>query len=147
MYGEKNWYWGEVTDVLMVILLFSGLFAVAAVASPQHKKSVQSYKKGQQKPDPARIDQIGNALQERGYITGYPSPNWTWERLQEVTRRIANENGWQVDHAPDVRVLGCQLHLLGDNFDTDVCQMHDDLLDKDQRIEYFRKHPDSPLPH
>ena len=128
------------------ILAFCLALASVCSAAPQHKKPVPSYKKGQQQPDPKRMQEIVQALIDKGYLAPEEKAV-SWSTIQDITQRIANGQGWQVDHAPDVRVLGCILGILGPNWDTDVCQVHDNLLDKDQRKEYFRKHPDSPLPH
>ena len=54
----------------------------------------------QKQPDTKRVAQIHDALLAHGYATG-PS----WSEVQAACRKIADDNGWQVNRAPDARVL------------------------------------------
>lgn len=57
-------------------------------------------KPGQLVPDPKRQAVIRTALLEHGYQSGK-----TWVQTQDILREIALEHHWQVQHAPDARVL------------------------------------------
>lgn len=109
-----------------------------ALAAPRHKP-VPSYKKGQQVPDKARTLQIQQALLDKGFTDRQPTGVWDKETIA-VCKDIANKNLWQIDHVPDARVL--ILLGLGNQYsDPYVTTIHNDMLDRDQRKEYFRKHP------
>lgn len=81
----------------------------------------------QRQPDTKRVAQIHNALIEHGYDTGS-----TWPQVQEVCRKIADEHGWQVNRAPDARVL-ILLGLGNAHSDPYVATQPGTHLDKEQR--------------
>lgn len=107
------------------------IFIVASSLSAQtHKQPVTEA--SQVEPNPERVAEIQSALSSHGY-----DPGTTWEQTQEVCRKIADEHGWQTDHAPDARVL-ILIGLGGPHSDPAVTQMHGDRLDQDQRSEAAR---------
>ncbi|SRR6266704_2476227 len=84
----------------------------------------------QTQPDPKRVAQIHAALIEHGYATGS-----TWPQVQEACRKIADEHGWQINRAPDARVL-ILLGLGNEHSNPYVSTQPGTRLDKDQRHEH-----------
>lgn len=114
-----------------IISQFCLIFLLAtSLLAQTHKQRVTEA--GQMIPAPERVAEIQSALSSHGY-----DPGTTWEETQEVCRKIADEHGWQTDHAPDARVL-ILIGLGGPHSDPAVAQLQGDRLDQDQRSEAAR---------
>ena len=76
------------------------------VSSKKHKKSHKSasWRRGQQKIDPARAREIQNALIREHYLKGAPSGKWD-DASQKAMERYQADNGWQTKTIPDSRAL------------------------------------------
>jgi hypothetical protein len=83
----------------------------------------------QTEPTPKRVSQIQAALKEHGY-----EPGRNWHETQEVCRKIADAHKWQINHAPDARVL-ILIGLGNDYSDYWVAQQQGNHLDQGQRRE------------
>ena len=83
----------------------------------------------QKQPDANRVSQIHDALIAHGYNTGA-----SWPEVQAACRKIADDKGWQVNRAPDARVL-ILLGLGGPHSDDYVATQPGNHLDKAQRHE------------
>jgi peptidoglycan hydrolase-like protein with peptidoglycan-binding domain len=83
--------------------------AKSKTASTKHtshkgKKSSKSWRKGQQKVDPARAREIQEALIRQHYLNGEASGKWD-PATEEAMRRFQGDNGWQNKTVPDSRAL------------------------------------------
>ena len=106
------------------------VFLATSLLAQTHKQHVTVA--AQTVPSAERVAEIQSALSSHGY-----DPGATWEETQQICRKIADEHGWQTDHAPDARVL-ILIGLGGPHSDPAVAQMHGDRLDQDQRSEAAR---------
>lgn len=77
-----------------------------AHSSKKGKKSrrTASSRRGQQKIDSARAQQIQEALIREHYLTGSPSRVWD-DRTQQALQKYQADNGWQAKTTPDARAL------------------------------------------
>jgi hypothetical protein len=113
------------------VLFFTASLILGANATTSPKK--HSTPSTQMRPSADRIAEIKSALKAHGY-----EPGSTWEETQTACRKIADEHGWQTDHAPDARVL-ILFGLAGPHSDPAVAQMPGGRLDHDQRAEATRR--------
>jgi hypothetical protein len=88
-------------------------------------------KPGQKIPDAKRQQQIAAALESRGYLA--PGPH-AWPEIQETCRQIADSHGWQVNRAPEARVL-ILLGLGSRHSNPEVAEQPGNRLDQLQRHE------------
>jgi peptidoglycan hydrolase-like protein with peptidoglycan-binding domain len=72
--------------------------------SHKKKKSGKSWRKGQQKVDPARSREIQEALIRQHYLNGEASGKWD-AVTEDAMRRFQADNGWQNKTVPDSRAL------------------------------------------
>jgi peptidoglycan hydrolase-like protein with peptidoglycan-binding domain len=72
--------------------------------SHKGKKSRTSWRRGQQKVDPARSREIQQALIREHYLNGAPSGKWD-AATEDAMRRFQADNGWQNKTVPDSRAL------------------------------------------
>ncbi len=63
-----------------------------------------SWRRGQQKIDPARAREIQEALVREHYLNGTPSGKWD-DASQNAMERYQADNGWQSKSVPDSRAL------------------------------------------
>ena len=63
-----------------------------------------SWRRGQQKIDPARAREIQEALVREHYLNGTPSGKWD-DASQKAMERYQADNGWQSKSVPDSRAL------------------------------------------
>jgi len=63
-----------------------------------------SWRRGQQKIDPARAREIQEALVREHYLDGTPSGKWD-DASQKAMERYQSDNGWQSKSIPDSRAL------------------------------------------
>lgn len=96
---------------ITTLLLF---LICAAIASPQKQ------------PDAKRVREIQQALRANGY-----DPGRTWAETQSVCRGIAATHHWQVQHAPDARVL--ILIGLGNKYSDDAVLNERSRLDRAEK--------------
>jgi hypothetical protein len=79
-----------------------------SVVSSRSAKGRRSTKKrmarGQQKIDPARAEEIQEALIREHYLTGEPSGKWD-QASEDALRRYQADHGWQSKTVPDSRAL------------------------------------------
>jgi hypothetical protein len=68
------------------------------------KKSRRAGKKGQQKIDSQRAQEIQQALIREHYLEGQPSGVWN-DATQKAMQRYQADNGWQSKTTPDARAL------------------------------------------
>jgi hypothetical protein len=68
------------------------------------RKSAASRKRGQQKIDPARSQEIQEALIREHYLDGPASGVWD-AKCQSAMERFQADNGWQSKVVPDSRAL------------------------------------------
>ena len=74
-------------------------------SSKKSKKSRKSsWRRGQQKIDPARAREIQEALVRENYLDGTPSGKWD-DASQKAMERYQADNGWQSKSVPDSRAL------------------------------------------
>ncbi|HUJ94627.1 MAG TPA: peptidoglycan-binding domain-containing protein [Terriglobales bacterium] len=75
-------------------------------SSKKHKKtkSSTSWRRGQQKIDPARAKEIQQALIREHYLAGPASGKWD-DASQKAMERYQADNGWQTKTIPDSRAL------------------------------------------
>jgi hypothetical protein len=81
--------------------------ATSHSSSKKHKKSStssSSWKRGQQKIDPTRANEIQEALVREHYLDGPPSGKWD-DASQKAMERYQADNGWQSKTVPDSRAL------------------------------------------
>jgi len=76
----------------------------ASSSSHKGKKSRKSAKRGQQKIDSERTQQIQEALIKQHYLTGEPTGKWD-ANTEEALRKFQGDNGWQNKTVPDSRAL------------------------------------------
>ncbi len=69
-----------------------------------HKTTAGSRKRGQQKIDPQRSQEIQEALIREHYLSGEPSANWN-DAAQKAMQRYQADHGWQSKQVPDSRAL------------------------------------------
>jgi peptidoglycan hydrolase-like protein with peptidoglycan-binding domain len=72
--------------------------------SHKGKKSRTSWRRGQQKVDPARSREIQEALIRQHYLNGDASGKWD-AATEDAMRRFQSDNGWQNKTVPDSRAL------------------------------------------
>ncbi len=72
--------------------------------SHKKKKSGKSWRKGQQKVDPARSREIQEALIRQHYLNGDATGKWD-AATEDAMRRFQADNGWQNKTVPDSRAL------------------------------------------
>src|SRR5262249_20762223 len=68
------------------------------------RKAAKWRKRGQQKIDGKRAQQIQRALIREHYMNGQPSGVWD-ATTQKAMERYQNDNGWQSKTVPDARAL------------------------------------------
>lgn len=76
-------------------------------ATKTHKKKKArraSWRRGQQRVDPARAREIQEALIREHYLKGAPSGRWD-DATQSAMQRYQAANGWQSKTVPDARAL------------------------------------------
>src|ERR1700751_739732 len=66
----------------------------SSTASRKGKKSRKSAKRGQQKIDSERTQQIQQALIKQHYLSGEPTGNWD-PNTEDALRKFQADNGWQ----------------------------------------------------
>jgi hypothetical protein len=108
--------------IMLLLLAVAALLIISAAVSA-----------GQKQPEVKRVAQIHDALNAHGYATGS-----TWPQVQEACRKIADEHGWQVNRAPDARVL-ILLGLGNEHSNPYVATQPGGMLDKEQRHEGMEK--------
>jgi peptidoglycan hydrolase-like protein with peptidoglycan-binding domain len=72
--------------------------------SHKGKKSKSSWRRGQQKVDPARSREIQEALIREHYLNGNASGKWD-AATEDAMRRFQADHGWQNKTVPDSRAL------------------------------------------
>lgn len=72
--------------------------------SRKSRKTVTSHKRGQQKIDSKRAQQIQEALVREHYLSGKPSGVWD-DATQKALQKYQADNGWQSKTTPDARAL------------------------------------------
>jgi hypothetical protein len=78
--------------------------AKKSVHKTSRKKSRRAGKKGQQKIDSQRAQEIQQALIREHYLDGQPSGVWN-DATQKAMQRYQADNGWQSKTTPDARAL------------------------------------------
>jgi peptidoglycan hydrolase-like protein with peptidoglycan-binding domain len=78
--------------------------ASSSTASRKGKKSRKSAKRGQQKIDSERTQQIQEALIKQHYLTGDATGKWD-ANTEAALRKFQSDNGWQNKTVPDSRAL------------------------------------------
>lgn len=68
------------------------------------KKSASSRRRGQQKIDSQRTQEIQEALLREHYLTGEPSGKWD-DATQKALQKYQADHGWQSKTVPDSRAL------------------------------------------
>ena len=68
------------------------------------KSSKKTAKRGQQKIDSERTQQIQEALIKQHYLSGEPTGKWD-ATTEEALRKFQGDNGWQNKTVPDSRAL------------------------------------------
>ncbi len=68
------------------------------------KKTAAAGKRGQQKIDPERTQQIQEALIREHYLTGKSTGSWD-AATQQAMQKYQEDNGWQSKTTPDSRAL------------------------------------------
>jgi len=76
----------------------------SSTASRKGKKSRKSAKRGQQKIDSERTQQIQEALIKQHYLNGEPTGKWD-ANTEDALRKFQTDNGWQNKTVPDSRAL------------------------------------------
>lgn len=76
----------------------------SSTASRKGKKSHKSAKRGQQKIDSERTQQIQQALIKQHYLSGEPTGKWD-PNTEDALRKFQADNGWQNKTVPDSRAL------------------------------------------
>lgn len=75
-----------------------------SATSRNGKKSRKSAKRGQQKIDSDRTQQIQQALIKQHYLSGEPTGKWD-ANTEDALRKFQADNGWQNKTVPDSRAL------------------------------------------
>lgn len=78
--------------------------ASSSTSSRRGKKSKKTAKRGQQKIDSERTQQIQEALIKQHYLSGEPSGKWD-PATEDALRKFQTDNGWQNKTVPDSRAL------------------------------------------
>ena len=78
--------------------------ASSSTASRRGKKSKKTAKRGQQKIDSQRTEQIQEALIKQHYLSGEPTGKWD-PATEDALRKFQTDNGWQNKTVPDSRAL------------------------------------------
>lgn len=78
--------------------------ASSSASSRRGKKSKKTAKRGQQKIDSERTQQIQEALIKQHYLSGEPSGKWD-PATEDALRKFQTDNGWQNKTVPDSRAL------------------------------------------
>jgi len=76
----------------------------SGTTSRKGKKSKKTAKRGQQKIDSERTQQIQQALIKQHYLSGEPTGKWD-ASTEEALRKFQGDNGWQNKTVPDSRAL------------------------------------------
>jgi peptidoglycan hydrolase-like protein with peptidoglycan-binding domain len=76
----------------------------ASTTSHKGKKSRKTAKRGQQKIDSDRAQQIQQALIKQHYMSGEPTGKWD-ANTEDALRKFQADNGWQNKTVPDSRAL------------------------------------------
>ena len=69
-----------------------------------HRTTASARKRGQQKIDPKRSQEIQEALIREHYLSGEPSGAWS-DAAQKAMQRYQTDHGWQSKQVPDSRAL------------------------------------------
>jgi hypothetical protein len=69
-----------------------------------HRTTASARKRGQQKIDPKRAQEIQDALIRERYLNGEPSSTWS-DAAQKAMQRYQADHGWQSKQVPDSRAL------------------------------------------
>jgi hypothetical protein len=78
--------------------------ASSSTSSRRGKKSKKTAKRGQQKIDADRTQQIQEALIKQHYLSGEPTGKWD-PATEDALRKFQTDNGWQNKTVPDSRAL------------------------------------------
>jgi len=78
--------------------------ASGSTSSRRGKKSKKTAKRGQQKIDSERTQQIQEALIRQHYLSGEPTGKWD-PATEDALRKFQADNGWQNKTVPDSRAL------------------------------------------
>jgi peptidoglycan hydrolase-like protein with peptidoglycan-binding domain len=78
--------------------------ASSSTSSRRGKKSKKTAKRGQQKIDSERTEQIQEALIKQHYLSGEPTGKWD-PATEDALRKFQADNGWQNKTVPDSRAL------------------------------------------
>ena len=78
--------------------------ASTSTSSRRGKKSKKTAKRGQQKIDSERTEQIQEALIKQHYLSGEPTGKWD-PATEDALRKFQTDNGWQNKTVPDSRAL------------------------------------------
>ena len=76
----------------------------ASSSSRRGRKSKKTAKRGQQKIDSERTQQIQEALIKQHYLSGDPTGKWD-AVTEDALRKFQADNGWQNKTVPDSRAL------------------------------------------
>lgn len=76
----------------------------ASSTSRRGKKSKKTAKRGQQKIESERAQQIQEALIKQHYLSGEPTGKWD-AATEDALRKFQADNGWQNKTVPDSRAL------------------------------------------
>lgn len=76
----------------------------SSTSSRKGKKSRKTAKRGQQKIDSDRAQQIQQALIKQHYMSGEPTGKWD-ASTEDALRKFQADNGWQNKTVPDSRAL------------------------------------------
>lgn len=76
----------------------------AGTRKGKKSRRTASYKRGQQKIDPARAREIQEALIREKYLDGEPTGQWD-PASQKAMEKFQGDNGWQTKTIPDSRAL------------------------------------------
>jgi len=72
--------------------------------SGKKSRKSASWRRGQQRMDSARVQQIQAALVREHYLEGAPSGVWD-QKSKDAMARYQADNGWQTKSLPDARAL------------------------------------------
>ena len=76
----------------------------SSTSSRRGKKSKKTAKRGQEKIDSGRTQQIQEALIRQHYLSGEPTGKWD-AATEDALRKFQGDNGWQNKTVPDSRAL------------------------------------------
>jgi Putative peptidoglycan binding domain len=76
----------------------------SSTSSRRGKKSRKAAKRGQEKIDSKRTQQIQEALIKQHYLSGEPTGKWD-AATEDALRKFQGDNGWQNKTVPDSRAL------------------------------------------